>query len=360
MNDTARPRTILLLDDDPTLLHALDRVLRHSGFHTITTTSQREAIEAAVAGRVAIVVSDLHMPEMLGTVVLSMIARSAPHVGRVLLTGDDDFARIASLLAPDAAQAFVSKSHAIVRLPVVLREMLEHRNYGSPVMEQQARELATGIVRALALRDYETEAHCFRVAALSKLLAQNMGLTGTALLDVELGALLHDMGKIGVRDAVLLKPGKLTPEEWEEMKRHPDLGAQLLADMPLLRGAIDVVQNHHERWEGGGYPRNLRGEQIPLAARIFQIADTYDAICSDRPYRKGQPPEVARAEIARWSGTQFDPGTVAAFQKIDPEEWDTTWRNAGGIPKTVPTSIPPAAIPVATPTTTESVKHATP
>jgi HD-GYP domain-containing protein (c-di-GMP phosphodiesterase class II) len=168
------------------------------------------------------------------------------------------------------------------------------------------------------------------VAALAALLGQQMGLRGNSLLHAELGALLHDMGKIGVRDAVLLKPGKLDPEEWVEMRRHPELGAALLADMPLLRGAIDVVLHHHERWEGGGYPHNLRGEQIPLAARIFQIADTYDAIVSDRPYRKGQSPEVARAEIARWCGTQFDPGTVAAFDSIDPEAWSHTWRTAGG------------------------------
>jgi putative nucleotidyltransferase with HDIG domain len=332
MEGTQPADKVLLLDDDLVVLRMLSRVLRDAGFDAITTQSQRDALEAAVAGRAWVVVCDLHMPGMMGSVVLSLIARSAPAVGRVLLTGDDDFARIAGFIAPGAVQAFVSKAHAAERLPVLLREMAEQRRRGEgPVaMEAHARELADGIVRTLALRDYETEAHCHRVAALAARLARAMGLQGGVLLNAELGALLHDMGKIGVRDAVLLKPGKLTEEEWVEMRRHPELGAQLLADMPLLRGAIDVVLNHHERWEGGGYPRNIKGEQIPLAARIFQIADTYDAIVSDRPYRKGQPPSVARAEIARHAGTQFDPGVVAAFESIDPGDWEHTWITAGG------------------------------
>lgn len=333
MAEATNDTTVLLLDDDPVVLRALARTVRAAGFKAITTSSPREAIEASMQGRVGVVVSDLHMTEMLGTVVLSMIARGTPNVARVLLTGDVDFTRVASLLAPDTAQAFVSKLHATERLPAVLHEIVARRasDAASPAHAAQARELANGIVRALALRDYETEAHCHRVAALSHLLARSLGVTGAALLDAELGALLHDMGKIGVRDAILLKPGKLTEEEWAEMRRHPELGAQLLADMPLLRGAVDVVLNHHERWEGGGYPRNLKGDAIPLAARIFQIADTYDAIVSDRPYRKGQSPEAARAEIAKWSGIQYDPDVVRAFQSIDPEEWDLTWRTAGAV-----------------------------
>jgi len=136
------------------------------------------------------------------------------------------------------------------------------------------------------------------------------------------GALMHDVGKIGVPDAILLKPASLTEEEWAFMRRHPALGCRILAQVPYLRPAARIVLAHHERWDGGGYPRGLKEENIPLGARIFALCDTYDAIISDRPYRKGQSPDAAFAEILRCAGEQFDPKVVEAFEALFP-----AWRD---------------------------------
>jgi cyclic di-GMP phosphodiesterase len=145
-----------------------------------------------------------------------------------------------------------------------------------------------------------------------------MGIPEAEIEDIGRGALLHDIGKIGVPDSILLKPGPLTQAEWAEMRRHPEVGYHILQTIDFLRPAAEIVLAHQERWDGGGYPRKLRGEAIPLGARIFAIADTLDAITSERPYRKGAPMEDARAEVKRCAGTQFDPRCVEAFLSIEP------------------------------------------
>jgi len=135
------------------------------------------------------------------------------------------------------------------------------------------------------------------------------------------GALLHDIGKIGVPDSILLKPGPLNESEWDDMRKHPEIGARILSDIDFLEEASKVVLAHQEQWSGGGYPHGLRGEEIPLGARIFAVADTLDAIVSDRPYRKGRSLEYAREEIQQHAGTQFDPKVVEAFMKVSDETW---------------------------------------
>jgi HD-GYP domain-containing protein (c-di-GMP phosphodiesterase class II) len=137
------------------------------------------------------------------------------------------------------------------------------------------------------------------------------------------GALLHDIGKIGVSDQVLLKPGRLTPEEWVEMRRHPEIGARILSGIPFLGPAAEIVLSHQERWDGKGYPRGLGRDQIPLGARIFAVADAVDAITSDRPYRRGRSFSYAREEISRYAGSQFDPEVVRHFLTISEAEWNT-------------------------------------
>jgi putative nucleotidyltransferase with HDIG domain len=152
-------------------------------------------------------------------------------------------------------------------------------------------------------------------------LAQAMGLDEVTVRVVEQGALLHDIGKIGVPDSVLLKPGPLTDDEWKVMKRHPGIGYDLLRSIDFLDGARDIIVQHQERFDGNGYPRALRGEDSSVGARIFACVDTYDAITSDRPYRKGRPYEVAREEIQRCAGTQLDPKVVEAFVSVPEGSW---------------------------------------
>jgi len=170
-----------------------------------------------------------------------------------------------------------------------------------------------GWSRALDLRDQETEGHTQRVAELTVRLAKTIGLSETDIVHVRRGALLHDIGKMGIPDKVLLKPGKLDDEEWKVMKRHPTYALELLSPIAYLRPALDIPYCHHEKWDGSGYPRGLKGEQIPLSARIFAAVDVWDAMRSDRPYRKAMPEDAVREHIGKGSGTHFDPKVVEAF-----------------------------------------------
>jgi hypothetical protein len=170
-----------------------------------------------------------------------------------------------------------------------------------------------GWVRALDLRDKETEGHSRRVTEMTVRLAQKMGMHADDIEHVRRGALLHDIGKLGIPDNILLKPGKLTDEEWVVMRTHPVLAYEWLASIAYLRPALDIPYCHHEKWDGTGYPRGLRGEQIPLAARMFAVVDVWDALSSDRPYRKRWPADKVYAHLQDNAGTHFDPQVVEAF-----------------------------------------------
>jgi putative nucleotidyltransferase with HDIG domain len=174
---------------------------------------------------------------------------------------------------------------------------------------------------ALDLRDQETEGHSKRVTAYAITLAQAMGLDSDQLRVIARGAFLHDIGKIATPDNILLKPGRLTPDEMAIMKQHCERGYEMVRKIPFLREAAEIVYAHQEQYDGNGYPRGLRGEEIPLGARIFAIADTLDAMTSDRPYRKGTSFADAKEEIVRCAGSQFDPQIVELFLAIPHETW---------------------------------------
>lgn len=173
-----------------------------------------------------------------------------------------------------------------------------------------------GWASALELRDLETEGHCQRVAELSVHLASALGINPSALIHLRRGALLHDIGKIGIPDNILLKAGPLTDEEWKIMKSHPTHAYNMLLPIAYLRPAIDIPYYHHEKWDGSGYPQGWSGEQIPLAARIFAVVDVWDALLSDRPYRKAWTRKKALAYIQEQSGKHFDPRVVNAFLEL--------------------------------------------
>ncbi|MFN3283720.1 MAG: HD-GYP domain-containing protein, partial [Pseudothermotoga sp.] len=170
-----------------------------------------------------------------------------------------------------------------------------------------------GWAYALDLRDKETEGHSERVTELTLKMARKMGIRDEELIHIKRGALLHDIGKMGIPDHILLKPGKLTDEEWELMKKHPFYAYQMLSRIEYLRPAIEIPYCHHERWDGTGYPRGLKGKEIPLSARIFAVVDVYDALTSDRPYRKAWSKEKAIEYIKNEKGKQFDPKVVDIF-----------------------------------------------
>jgi HD-GYP domain-containing protein (c-di-GMP phosphodiesterase class II) len=175
-------------------------------------------------------------------------------------------------------------------------------------------------VRALDLRDHETEGHTQRVTRFTVELGRKLGIPEKDLVHLRRGALLHDIGKIGISDTVLCKPGPLSGEEWGTMKRHPEYARRMLSDIPFLRPALEIPYCHHERWDGSGYPRELSGQEIPLSARVFAVVDVWDALLSDRPYRDAWPEEEVLAYLAREAGGHFDPEVVTAFLQLLQEE----------------------------------------
>jgi putative nucleotidyltransferase with HDIG domain len=181
---------------------------------------------------------------------------------------------------------------------------------------------------ALDVRDTETEGHARRVVRYMQLIADELKVPVEQHATLRRGALLHDIGKIGVPDHILRKPGPLTENEWFTMKMHPDLGAKIIANVPFLEEVAVIIRAHHERWDGNGYPEGLAGEAIPLGARIFAVADSFDAMTSDRPYRRGRQLDGALAEIERCAGTQFDPQVVAAFLAVSMQRIEAIHANA--------------------------------
>lgn len=183
------------------------------------------------------------------------------------------------------------------------------------LMRDEIREMM-GIVSTIGGKDEETEEHCHRLERLSLAIGERLGLGDDRLVTISYAAYLHDIGKVRIRSEILAKPGPLSDAEWEEMRRHPDYGAEMLADKSFLLDAARIVRAHHERYDGKGYPHGLKGEEIPIEARIIAVVDAYDAMISDRPYRNALDSAAACAEIKKNSGTQFDPRVVDGFLRV--------------------------------------------
>lgn len=337
---------VLLCDDDDNVLRTLSRVLTQAGHVCRSTASAGEALsELAADPAWDVVLTDWQMPGTDGTKLLAAVAERAPSIARILMSGTADYREACRAVNGAGAARLLAKPFDRELLTATIDELLELRRLRAErddlarhlavanlrlqsqneALEQQVQvrtaSALDGLISALDMRDTETQWHSRRVALFARRLAEELGVEGQALVDCEQGALLHDLGKIGVRDSILLKPAKLTEEEWVEMRRHPGLGWEILRPMPFLRGAAQIVWTHHERWDGGGYPRGLLGRAIPLGARIFAVVDTLDAMTSDRPYRAGRPYAIARDEISRFSGSQFDPTVVAAFLRVPEGDW---------------------------------------
>ncbi|MFQ6019270.1 MAG: HD-GYP domain-containing protein [Dehalococcoidia bacterium] len=199
----------------------------------------------------------------------------------------------------------------------LIRRQQEDIKANSLELKSSYESIVAVLCAALDLRDHVTHGHAQRVSELASVVAWQMGLRKDQLRLIEQAAILHDIGKIGVADSVLSKPGGLTEQEWEEMRKHPELGYQILKEIEFLKDAAEIVYAHHERFDGNGYPRGLRGEDIPVGARVFAVVDAYDAMTSHRPYRRAMPHNQAVEEISRHSGTQFDPQVVRAFKEAE-------------------------------------------
>jgi response regulator RpfG family c-di-GMP phosphodiesterase len=342
---------ILVVDDDAAIRQVLSESLGDLGYRSTVAADGREALARIGAHPCDLLISDIDMPGLDGLALLREVRAAAPEVGVILLTGvcDLDTAlRAMRMGASDYLTKPFRLEHVRITVERVLeqirlrRENREYRERLESRVEERTRELQRkndevealfrklddsyrttleALATALDARDAETLGHSARVAAYTVAVGRRMGLSEEGLTDLYRGALLHDVGKIGIRDAILLKPGKLTSEEWQEMRKHPEIGARMLEGIAFLEKAIPIVLCHQERYDGKGYPERLKGEAIPIGARIFSVVDTLDAMTSDRPYRRALPYERARREILRFSGTQFDPAVVEVFLSIPEEEW---------------------------------------
>ncbi|HYV17669.1 MAG TPA: HD domain-containing phosphohydrolase [Verrucomicrobiae bacterium] len=343
---------ILVVDDDPAIRDVLAEGLAEWGYRCETAGDGRAALDLLRARPFDLLVSDVDMPRLDGVGLLREMRGFAPDTGVILLTGLHDLDTALEAIRMGASD-YLTKPFLLaqVRLTVervlekqrLVRENREHHERLEARVEERTAELRRktaeiealfrrldasyqvtleALATALDARDAETLGHSARVGAYTVAVARRMGLDEPDLTHIYRGALLHDVGKIGIPDAILRKPGKLTSEEWKEMRRHPEIGARILRGIGFLEGAVPIVLCHQERWDGKGYPARLKGEEIPLGARIFAVVDTLDAMTSDRPYRKALPYAAARAEIEKYSGRQFDPRVVEIFLTIPQDEWE--------------------------------------
>ncbi|HEX7956274.1 MAG TPA: HD domain-containing phosphohydrolase, partial [Pyrinomonadaceae bacterium] len=339
----AGPARLLIADDDAAVRSVLEEYLCLEN-ECESVGSAEEALRLLADGDFQLVLSDIAMEGMSGLELIPRVRELAPDTLVITVSGSHD---IESAVAAMRAGAFdyLVKPFDLEHVRLAVARALEHqrllaskRNYETyleRMIERRTRELdgalrslergyrqtLKALVAALETRDLETHGHSERVVAFSLRLGRELNLGEGEMRSLEFGSLLHDIGKIGVPDAVLRKPARLDEEEWKEMRLHPEHGRQILSGIEFLEGASRVVAQHHEKWDGSGYPAGLKGEGIDLNARIFAVADAFDAMTSDRVYRAGRTYEAALAELERCAGVHFDPRVVEAFGRVPAAEW---------------------------------------
>ncbi len=335
---------ILIVDDEAEITSILSDLFE--GKYDCTTAGSAEEALALLAGQdYQLVISDITMPGMSGLDMIPYVRSNWPNSVVVMISGMQTMESAIEALRLGAFD-YVMKPFDLRQVEAVVKRALDHQelivakqryeNHLEELVEQRTAELdqalnsledayrATlkALTAALETRDSETHGHSERVVSYSMRLGREYGLDSERTKALEFGSLLHDVGKIGVPDLILRKPAKLTPEEWVLMRQHPLHGQQILDGIGFLEGAGRVVAQHHEKWDGSGYPLGLRGDEIDVCARIFSVADAFDAITSNRVYRKGKPYQAAAEELDAWAGKQFDPKVVEAFHRVPPQDWE--------------------------------------
>jgi len=335
---------ILVVDDEEAIREVISTLLEAKGYLCTVCSNGRLALEAFRKDTFDLVLSDIVMPEMDGLKLLAELRQDDPDVPVIMVTAMHDIS-IALEAIRAGAYDYILKPFERDQLHLSVRRALEHRQlvienrtYQADLehlvaertqqlsialqdLEQSYDYTLEALGGALDAKDAETEGHCQRVTAFTITIARCMDVDRGLLRHIARGAFLHDIGKMGVPDQILRKPGPLTADEREIMRRHCEIGFAVLERIPFLKEAAEIVLTHQECYDGSGYPRGLKGEEIPLGARIFAVADTLDAMISDRPYRKALPISAARAEIEKYSGTQFDPQVVKVFLAQPDRVW---------------------------------------
>ena len=324
----------LVVDPDPDVREALIGLLTAQGLACAGVDTGRAALDAlAVSDGLPLIVSDIRMPDLDGFELLTEVRRRSPDTAVVLLSRASDSATAVECLHYGAAD-FLLKPVSIRELRARVVRALEKRalslqnRYYQEYLEHRIRSQAHRIqeiflqgvqmlARALEAKDAYTRGHSIRVSHYAVAAARQLGFGGEELQQIRLGGELHDIGKIGTREALLLKPGTLTPDEVGQIREHPGLGEQMLAPLAHESPAVlRCVRSHHERVDGAGFPDGLEGDSIPIEARIIAVADSFDAMTTDRPYRAPYSATAAREELRRVSGSQLDPDIVLAFDSV--------------------------------------------
>src|SRR5213596_3663447 len=336
---------ILIVDDEETIREIVSSMLSSANFVCSQAASGKEALALLDSGEeYELMLSDLMMPVMDGIALLEASKERYPDMPVVMVTAVTDVS-IALNAIRNGAYDYLLKPFEREQLLATVRRALENRRLKLENREyltnmellveartEQLRKAMGNLERsyditlealgdALDLKDAETEGHSKRVTAFTIAIARALGLSSDEIRVIARGAFLHDIGKMAIPDNILRKPDKLTPDEVTIMREHCFHGYQILKKIPFLAEAAEIVYAHQEKFDGTGYPRGLKGEEIPLGARIFSIADTLDAMTSDRPYRARLPHSVARDEIVQWSGRQFDPVMVKVFVSMPENIW---------------------------------------
>jgi putative nucleotidyltransferase with HDIG domain len=337
---------ILVVDDEEAIREIVTSMLVSANYHCRQASSGLEALAMLNSGEeFELMLSDLMMAELDGIGLLERTKEKFPDMPVVMVTAVHDIS-VALAAIRNGAYDYLLKPFEREQLQATVRRALENRRLKMEnrayqtnletlvaARTEQLRKAMGDLERsydvtlealgdALDLKDAETEGHSKRVTAFTIAIARALGLPKEEISVIARGAFLHDIGKMAIPDNILRKPGKLTHEEMLIMREHCYRGYQMLKKIPILSEACDIVYSHQEKFDGTGYPRGLRGDEIPLGARIFSIADTLDAITCDRPYRKAQSLDAARAEIKRCSGTQFDPEIVDVFLRMPDNIWE--------------------------------------
>jgi response regulator RpfG family c-di-GMP phosphodiesterase len=347
MSGDSRPR-ILIVDDERGINEVLLDLLSED-YDCVSASSAEEALVRLQEAEFELVISDITMPGMSGLDMLPHVKEIAPNTIVVMISGMQTVESAIGALRLGAFD-YLMKPFDLRQVEAIVKRALEHHdlivakqryeNHLEDLVEQRTSELdrALGsleeayrstlkaLTAALETRDSETHGHSERVVSYSLRLGRECGLDDAHMKSLEFGSLLHDIGKIGVPDSILRKPAKLTEEEWVLMREHPLHGQQILQGIEFLEGAARVVAQHHEKWDGSGYPLGIKAENIDLCARIFAVADAFDAMTSDRVYRQGKSYEVALKELDDWAGRQFDPNVVEAFHRVPKSDWEELHR----------------------------------
>jgi putative nucleotidyltransferase with HDIG domain len=347
---TRKDRANILIVNDELKITDLLSDLLGAEHNCVTAISAEQALAHLAENEFELVLSDITMPRMSGLDMIPRVKEIAPNAVVVMISGMQTMECAIGALRLGAFD-YLMKPFDLRQVEAVVRRALQHHelivarhryeSHLEELVEQRTQQLdqaldcledsyrstLRSLVAALEARDSETHGHSERVMSYSLRLGSEYGLNSEEMKSLEFGSLLHDIGKIGVPDSILRKPAKLIDEEWVRMREHPLHGQQILRGIEFLQGAVRVVAEHHEKWDGSGYPLGLREGEIDLCARIFAVADAFDAITSDRVYRRGKSYEAAAKELNSWAGRQFDPLVVEAFHRVPKEDWEEL-RNA--------------------------------